>query len=62
MTSRLLTATEVAHWLRVSRGWVFDHASGRRKPVLPSIKMGKAIRFRQEAVTAWIEALSNRAA
>src|SRR6478672_10919154 len=60
MMSRLLTASEVARWLNVSRGWVFDHASGRRKPLLPSIKLGKAIRFEQEAVTAWIEALSKR--
>ncbi len=41
----LLTAAQVAGILRVSRSWVVDHATGRRRPYLKSIKMGKCRRF-----------------
>jgi predicted DNA-binding transcriptional regulator AlpA len=58
----LLTAAQVAAWFHVSRGWVFDHASGRRRPKLPSIKLGKALRFREEEVNRWLEVLSGRQA
>jgi hypothetical protein len=36
MTGReqLLTVAEVAEWLHISRGWVHDHPTGRRKPLL----------------------------
>jgi len=33
--SDLLTAQEVATILRVRKGWVYDHADGRRQPKLP---------------------------
>ena len=29
---KLLGAKEVAHWLGVSRAWVFEHSNGRRRP------------------------------
>jgi excisionase family DNA binding protein len=57
-----LTVSQVAEWLAVSRGWVHDHASGRRQPILPSVKMGKSIRFREADVEAWIQTMSERAA
>jgi hypothetical protein len=37
---RLLSVSEVAKWLNVSTGWVRDHASGRRTPRLPAVKLG----------------------
>jgi hypothetical protein len=37
---RLLSVGEVAEWLGVSSAWVRDHASGRRVPKLPAIKLG----------------------
>lgn len=58
----LLKATEVAKWLHVSTGWVFDHAHGRRQPILPCVKLGKAIRFRQDEVEIWLETLSRERA
>jgi excisionase family DNA binding protein len=58
MRSPLLTAGEVAEWLHVSRGWIHDHASGRRRPVLPSIKLGKSLRFNEDAINRWIQALT----
>jgi len=39
---RLLDVSDVAEWLGVSKGWVRDHALGRRQPRLFAIKLGKA--------------------
>jgi excisionase family DNA binding protein len=50
---RLLTPREVAEILSVSVPWVLDHAS-RRRPLLPSVKLGKAVRFRREEVEEFI--------
>lgn len=50
----LLSAAEVARWLRVSRAWVFEHSNGRRRPHLPSVKLGKSVRFRPADVDAFI--------
>jgi len=55
---RLLTVSEVAEWLSVSTGWVRDHANARRRPVLPSIKLGHgrraARRFRRDDIEEFI--------
>lgn len=37
---RLLDVGDVAKWLGVSKGWVRDHAAGRRQPKLQAIKLG----------------------
>jgi excisionase family DNA binding protein len=50
---RLLTPGEVAEILSVSIAWVLDHSS-RRRPHLPSVKLGKAVRFRRMDVEAFI--------
>jgi len=50
----LLTAADVARWLQVSRAWVSQHACGKRRPVIPSVKIGKTRRFRQEDVERWL--------
>ena len=50
----LLTPAEVARWLHTSSGWVRDHASGRRRPLLPSLKLGKCLRFRASDVENFI--------
>ncbi len=52
-----LTAQEVALWLRVSPGWVREHASGRRRPHLPSEKFGKYVRFRWGTLKIWRKGL-----
>jgi predicted DNA-binding transcriptional regulator AlpA len=41
--------------LGVSVAWVLDHSNGRRRPNLPSVKMGKAVRFRPEDIDSFIE-------
>lgn len=52
--SQLLTSAQVADWLSVSRNWVVDHARGVNRPVLPSVKLGKLVRFRREDVEAFV--------
>lgn len=37
---QLVKARDVAKKLGVSISWVIQHASGKRKPYLPAIKMG----------------------
>ena len=54
---RLLTPREVADILAVSTAWVLDHSS-RRRPHLPSVKLGKAVRFRRTDVEEFIRECS----
>jgi predicted DNA-binding transcriptional regulator AlpA len=63
-TTKLLIVPEVARWLAVSRSWVRDHATGRRRPLLPCVKLGKSLRFEPSVLAEWLEALrrANRAA
>ena len=37
---QLIKAADVARRLGVSISWVVQHASGKRKPYLPAVKMG----------------------
>ena len=39
---------EVASRYRVRPGWVTDHATGKRAPLLPGMKIGKCWRFTAE--------------
>ncbi len=41
----VLTMREVALWLDMKESWVRDRASGRPRPVIPAISVGKAYRF-----------------
>ena len=54
MPEDLLTPKEVAAILGVSVAWVLDHAS-RRSPRLPSVKLGKPVRFRRAEIEKFIE-------
>ena len=58
--TRLLDVGDVAEWLGVSKGWVRDHASGRRQPRLLAIKLGSSRgkglwKFREEDVYQFIQ-------
>jgi hypothetical protein len=52
---QLLTARQVADRFQVSVSWVLDHSTGRHKPVLPSIKLGRSVRFRLPDIEAFEE-------
>ena len=56
---RLLTAEEVANILNVSTAWVYDHAD-RKRPPIPSVRLGKAVRFRPEDVEQFIREMTKR--
>jgi len=58
--SQLLTVRQVSEWLNVSPSWVRDHATNRRRPALPCLKLGKSLRFREDQVAEWIRGLSER--
>ena len=51
---QLLTPSQVAARLQVSPSWVRDHAT-RKQPRLPSVKLGKLLRFRPQDVEEFIE-------
>jgi len=54
---KLLTAGQVAEILNVSTAWVYDHAE-RKRPQLPSVRLGKAVRFRPGDIENFIEEMS----
>ena len=53
---QLLSVKEVAAWLRISEAWVRAHANGERRPHLPSLKLGKSVRFRASDVEGFLMA------
>ena len=55
---QLVKARDVAKKLGVSVSWVIQHASGRRKPHLPALKMGPGrspLRFDPSDIEKFIE-------
>lgn len=51
----LMTAGDVAKRLRVSKTWVYAHANGSRLPFLPSVAIGRAVRFDPADVDKFVE-------
>lgn len=58
---RLMTVSEVARMLSMSSAWIRQHSSGLRQPTIPSLKMGKSVRFRLSSVEAFIETMERAA-
>lgn len=53
----LLTVTEVAELLKVSKSWVYEHTRAReirRSECLPHIRIGKYLRFDANAVRLFL--------
>lgn len=53
---RLLRADEVAKVLQVPKQRVYELA---RRHALPAIRIGRQLRFRQEALETWVAALED---
>ena len=53
VSERLLTAADVAELLAVPESWVREHTRTGR---LPRVQLGRYIRYRHDAVLAWLEA------
>jgi hypothetical protein len=54
----LLTPEELTSELKVTKAWLRDHVSGRRKPLLPHIRLGDRrgqIRFRRVDIDAFLK-------
>jgi excisionase family DNA binding protein len=52
----LLTPEDVARKFQVPRTWVYACVRGRTKNVMPHIKIGRYLRFEEDAVRNYIEA------
>jgi hypothetical protein len=50
---QLLMPEDVARWLGAKRKWVIDHTS-RYEPIIPHLRLGKAIRFRRADVERFL--------
>jgi excisionase family DNA binding protein len=59
MSTRLLTAAEVAERLGVPRSWVYEQS---RRGLIPTVALGRYRRFRAEAIAAFVERLERDAA
>ena len=55
---RLLSVEEVAELLGMSTAWVRQHSNGMRRPAIPSIKLGKCVRFRRQDVHGFVESMA----
>lgn len=51
---RILTVQEVAEMLRVPVSWVYEHVRREGSDRLPHFKLGKYVRFRASAISAWL--------
>lgn len=51
MNGSLLTADEVADYLQVKRSWVYAQTRANR---IPHVRLGRYVRYRQDAVERWI--------
>jgi excisionase family DNA binding protein len=56
VSERLLTAAEVAELLAVPTSWV---RSTTRAGALPSVRLGRYVRYREDAVLAWVDECSH---
>lgn len=56
--ARLLSVDEVANLLQMSTAWVRQHSNGMRRPAIPSIKLGKAVRFRRQDLHMFVESMA----
>ncbi len=56
---KILLADEIAQILRVPKGRVYELA---RQGKLPAVRIGRQIRFREDAVEAWLSGLEERPA
>lgn len=57
MSPRLLTADEVAEMLRVDKSWVY---AATRSGRIPHIRLGRYVRFNEDAVIEWMLSLSEQ--
>jgi excisionase family DNA binding protein len=52
----LLTVQETARYLKVSVSWVYEHVRPDAQDRLPSVKLGKYLRFDARDLRAYVDA------
>jgi excisionase family DNA binding protein len=52
----LLTADEVARWLRMTPAWVYAQTRANN---IPHVPLGRYVRYRRSAVKAWMAAIEH---
>jgi hypothetical protein len=57
MEDELLTAAEVAQFLRVPLSWVYERCRVGAVDPLPHLKLGKYLRFRKTDLLAFVNGL-----
>ena len=60
--SQILTLEELAQRLKVSPRWVYEKSRRRSTNPLPTIRIGRYLRFDWVEVSAWLRKQSERAA
>jgi len=62
----LLTVEELATWLKVSersiREMCRDRSRKNQKKPIPIVRIGRAVRFSRESITAWLHQLETETA
>ena len=56
--SDILTVEELAKSLKVPLSWVYEAQRSPNKPRIPTIKIGRYLRFDWKEVSAWLRARS----
>jgi excisionase family DNA binding protein len=51
----LLTVSEVARLLKVPVSWVYERSRRRGADQIPHLKIGKYLRFSEQAILKWLE-------
>lgn len=59
MTEPLLTVQEVADLLGVGKTWVYEAV---REGRIPHLRFGRSVRFRRDAIDAWLTERERRGA
>jgi excisionase family DNA binding protein len=59
--SQILTLSELAERLKVSERWVYEKCRHRCQNPLPTIRIGRYLRFDWLEVSAWLRQQSGRA-
>jgi len=48
---KLLTADDIAEMLGMSKDWIYEQVRANR---IPHVRLGRYVRFRQEAIEEWL--------
>jgi excisionase family DNA binding protein len=51
-----MTVAEIARYLSVRVGWVYKHARIGHRDQIPSLRVGKYLRFRTAEIEGWLKA------